>query len=184
MQMHTDTIVARTEQPHLTPSCTVTHAHTITHTQTPRTDELGPKLFLDMNTAAVSSILPGGAGSARGHGCLAPLSSLAGTLCQNEMHESHGRPPASSPLVNFEKGPRNGHGFLSGAISTPAVTSCILGHQVAISPDTENFATNWMGQEVTGATLGIVGMGSISYKVAQRAKAFDMKILYHNRRCR
>lgn len=154
MQMHTDTIVARTEQPHLTPSCTVTHAHTITHTQTPQTDELGPKPFLDVNTAAVSSILPGGAGSARGHGCLAPLSSLAGTLCQNEMHESHGRPPASSLLVNFEKGPRNGHGFLSGAISTPAVTSCILGHQVAISPDTENFATNWMGQEVTGTTLG------------------------------
>lgn len=104
--------------------------------------------------------------------------------CQNEMRESHGRPPASSPLVSFSKGPRKSHGFLCGAISTPIVALCILGHQVAISPDTENFAMNWMGQEVTGATLGIVGMGSIGYRIAQRAQAFDMKILYHNRRRR
>ncbi|XP_058547715.1 probable 2-ketogluconate reductase isoform X4 [Neofelis nebulosa] len=58
------------------------------------------------------------------------------------------------------------------------------GHRLAIAPDTENFSTNWMGQEVTGATLGIIGMGSIGYKIAQRAKAFDMKILYHNRKRR
>ncbi|XP_058547714.1 probable 2-ketogluconate reductase isoform X3 [Neofelis nebulosa] len=57
-------------------------------------------------------------------------------------------------------------------------------HRLAIAPDTENFSTNWMGQEVTGATLGIIGMGSIGYKIAQRAKAFDMKILYHNRKRR
>uniref|UniRef100_A0A8C6YVZ1 Glyoxylate reductase/hydroxypyruvate reductase n=1 Tax=Nothoprocta perdicaria TaxID=30464 RepID=A0A8C6YVZ1_NOTPE len=47
--------------------------------------------------------------------------------------------------------------------------------------DTEHFAVDWLGVEVTGATLGIIGMGSIGYKVAQRAKAFEMKILYHNR---
>uniref|UniRef100_A0A8C3FL15 HPPR reductase n=1 Tax=Chrysemys picta bellii TaxID=8478 RepID=A0A8C3FL15_CHRPI len=35
--------------------------------------------------------------------------------------------------------------------------------------------------EVNGATLGIIGMGRIGYKVALRAKAFEMKILYHNR---
>ncbi|XP_048219657.1 probable 2-ketogluconate reductase isoform X3 [Perognathus longimembris pacificus] len=55
------------------------------------------------------------------------------------------------------------------------------GHQLAVSPCTEDFPTNWMGQEVSGATLGIVGMGTIGYKIAQRAKAFEMKILYHNR---
>ncbi|KAF6268545.1 hypothetical protein mRhiFer1_009800 [Rhinolophus ferrumequinum] len=54
---------------------------------------------------------------------------------------------------------------------------------MAISPDTEEFFINWLGQEVTGATLGIVGMGRIGYKVAQRARAFEM-ILYHNRKCR
>ncbi|XP_010584978.2 probable 2-ketogluconate reductase [Loxodonta africana] len=57
----------------------------------------------------------------------------------------------------------------------------VEGHQLTISPDTKNFFINWMGQEVTGATLGIIGMGSIGYKIAQRAKAFEMKILYHNR---
>lgn len=38
-----------------------------------------------------------------------------------------------------------------------------------------------MGTDVSGATLGIIGMGRIGYKVAKRASAFDMKILYHNR---
>ncbi|CAB1321295.1 unnamed protein product [Coregonus sp. 'balchen'] len=45
-----------------------------------------------------------------------------------------------------------------------------------------------MGMDVSGATLGIIGMGRIGYKVARRAQGFDMKILYHNRnrrpRCR
>lgn len=39
-----------------------------------------------------------------------------------------------------------------------------------------------VGQEVTGATLGIVGAGRIGSAVARRARGFDMKILYHNRR--
>ncbi|MED0756445.1 D-glycerate dehydrogenase [Aneurinibacillus thermoaerophilus] len=37
------------------------------------------------------------------------------------------------------------------------------------------------GQEVYGSTLGIIGMGRIGEGVARRAKAFDMRILYHNR---
>jgi glyoxylate reductase len=37
------------------------------------------------------------------------------------------------------------------------------------------------GQEVYGATLGIVGMGRIGEAVARRARGFDMKVLYHNR---
>lgn len=52
---------------------------------------------------------------------------------------------------------------------------------MAVSPDTEYFPADWLGAEVSGATLGIVGMGTIGYKVAERAKAFEMKILYHNR---
>uniref|UniRef100_A0A8D0GS66 Glyoxylate reductase/hydroxypyruvate reductase n=1 Tax=Sphenodon punctatus TaxID=8508 RepID=A0A8D0GS66_SPHPU len=54
--------------------------------------------------------------------------------------------------------------------------------QIAVSPDIECFPGNWMGEEVTGATLGIIGMGNIGYKVALRANAFEMKILYHNRK--
>ncbi|MBM7662509.1 glyoxylate reductase [Bacillus mesophilus] len=37
------------------------------------------------------------------------------------------------------------------------------------------------GQDVFGATLGIVGMGRIGEGVARRAKGFDMEVLYHNR---
>ncbi|NXH53560.1 GRHPR reductase, partial [Rhabdornis inornatus] len=57
----------------------------------------------------------------------------------------------------------------------------VEGHEMAVSPDTEYFPADWLGIEVSGATLGILGMGTIGYKVAERAKAFEMKILYHNR---
>jgi glyoxylate reductase len=47
--------------------------------------------------------------------------------------------------------------------------------------------TSWspmfmVGQEVSGATLGIVGAGRIGGAVARRAVGFGMPILYHNRR--
>ncbi|XP_071961350.1 glyoxylate/hydroxypyruvate reductase B-like [Antedon mediterranea] len=38
------------------------------------------------------------------------------------------------------------------------------------------------GRNVSGETIGIIGMGNIGYCVAQRALGFRMKILYHNRR--
>ncbi len=40
----------------------------------------------------------------------------------------------------------------------------------------------FLGREVTGKTLGIIGMGKIGRAVAVRARAFDMRILYHNRK--
>ncbi len=39
----------------------------------------------------------------------------------------------------------------------------------------------WLGADVYGTTLGIVGMGRIGSAVARRARGFAMKILYHNR---
>ena len=39
-----------------------------------------------------------------------------------------------------------------------------------------------VGSQVTGKTLGIVGMGRVGQVVAQRARGFDMRIHYHNRR--
>jgi glyoxylate reductase len=39
-----------------------------------------------------------------------------------------------------------------------------------------------LGADVHGATLGIVGFGRIGQAVARRARGFDMKILYNNRR--
>jgi len=37
-----------------------------------------------------------------------------------------------------------------------------------------------LGREVTGSTLGIIGMGRIGSTLAKRAKGFDMKIIYHD----
>jgi glyoxylate reductase len=39
-----------------------------------------------------------------------------------------------------------------------------------------------LGQDVFGATIGIVGAGRIGTAVARRAKAFNMCVLYHNRK--
>jgi glyoxylate reductase len=39
----------------------------------------------------------------------------------------------------------------------------------------------FLGHEVTGKTLGIVGMGRIGRAVARRAAGFNMQVLYHNR---
>lgn len=39
-----------------------------------------------------------------------------------------------------------------------------------------------LGQELTGKTLGIFGLGRIGFEMAKKAKyAFDMNIIYHNR---
>ncbi|HEX7044110.1 MAG TPA: D-glycerate dehydrogenase [Burkholderiales bacterium] len=40
----------------------------------------------------------------------------------------------------------------------------------------------FLGHDVHGATLGILGMGRIGQAVARRARGFDMTVLYHNRR--
>lgn len=56
------------------------------------------------------------------------------------------------------------------------------GDKIARSPFTCSFDTNWLGYEVTGSTLGIVGLGRIGIKIAQRALGFKMKILYNKRR--
>lgn len=39
--------------------------------------------------------------------------------------------------------------------------------------------TTLAGQDIYGATLGIIGLGRIGQGVARRAKGFDMRILYH-----
>jgi phosphoglycerate dehydrogenase-like enzyme len=48
-----------------------------------------------------------------------------------------------------------------------------------------HFSFNWLGftnvTELAGKTLGLVGLGEIGREVARRARAFDMRILYHQR---
>lgn len=40
----------------------------------------------------------------------------------------------------------------------------------------------FLGADVHGATLGIIGMGRIGQAIARRSTGFDMTVLYHNRR--
>jgi len=42
-------------------------------------------------------------------------------------------------------------------------------------------STEYLGVQLTGKTLGIIGLGRIGQAVARRARAFGMKIAYHNR---
>ena len=43
-------------------------------------------------------------------------------------------------------------------------------------------AFDYVGVDLQGKTLGILGLGRIGSTLAKRAKAFDMKIAYHNRK--
>jgi len=44
--------------------------------------------------------------------------------------------------------------------------------------------TGWLGADLQGATLGIVGMGKIGQAVAARARGFGLRLLYADRRAR
>ena len=43
-------------------------------------------------------------------------------------------------------------------------------------------AFDYVGVDLQGKTIGILGLGRIGSTLAKRAKAFDMKIVYHNRK--
>jgi glyoxylate reductase len=59
----------------------------------------------------------------------------------------------------------------------------VVGDRYARSPAFTRYDPSYLiGLEVHGTTLGIVGLGRIGKQVARRARGFDMRILYHNRR--
>lgn len=69
------------------------------------------------------------------------------------------------------------------ALLLAAARNVVVGDKYARSPEFTHYDPSFMiGYEVTGSTLGIVGLGRIGKQVARRARAFDMRILYHNRR--
>lgn len=39
----------------------------------------------------------------------------------------------------------------------------------------------WLGADISGATIGIIGLGNIGLEMAKRALGFDMKVLYYSR---
>lgn len=68
------------------------------------------------------------------------------------------------------------------ALLLAAARNLVRGDHFARSAEFTHYDPSFMlGQEVHGAVLGIVGLGSIGCQVAKRALAFDMRVIYHNR---
>jgi len=69
------------------------------------------------------------------------------------------------------------------ALLMAAARNLVVGDKFARSPEFIHYDPSlWLGAEIHGSTIGIIGMGSIGKQVARRALGFDMSILYHNRK--
>jgi glyoxylate reductase len=72
---------------------------------------------------------------------------------------------------------------LAFALLLAAGRRLVEGDRYARGPNFLRYDPSYMlGREAHGSTVGIVGLGRIGTQVARRARAFDMTILYHNRR--
>ena len=68
------------------------------------------------------------------------------------------------------------------ALILATARNVVVGDHFARSAEFRSYDPSLLiGQEVSGSTIGIVGLGRIGFQVAKRAAAFDMKVLYHNR---
>ena len=69
------------------------------------------------------------------------------------------------------------------ALMLATARNVVVGDQFARSPEFTHYdPSQWIGYEVSGSTLGIIGLGRIGRQVTRRALAFEMKVLYHNRK--
>jgi glyoxylate reductase len=74
---------------------------------------------------------------------------------------------------------------LAFALLLAAGRRLVEGDRYARGPNFLHYDPSFIvGREIHGSTLGILGMGRIGEQVARRARAFDMRILYHNRQRR
>ncbi len=74
---------------------------------------------------------------------------------------------------------------LAFALLLAAGRRLVEGDRYARGPSFLRYDPSYMlGREVHGSTLGIIGLGRIGEQVARRGRAFDMTLLYHNRRPR
>ncbi|MBM4005056.1 MAG: D-glycerate dehydrogenase [Planctomycetes bacterium] len=84
----------------------------------------------------------------------------------------------------------NTPGVLDGATADMAFTllmaaarRLVEGDRYARSAAFTRYDPGYMlGREIHHATLGIVGLGRIGRQIARRARGFEMRVLYHNRR--
>ena len=71
------------------------------------------------------------------------------------------------------------------ALLLAAARRVVEGDRYARSPEFLRYDPGYMlGREAHSSTLGIIGLGNIGTQVARRARGFDMRVLYHNRRRR
>ena len=83
----------------------------------------------------------------------------------------------------------NTPGVLSDATSELAMMLMLAAARHAVSGDRIVRSGKWdswspaflVGKQVTGARLGIVGMGGVGRAMARKARGFDMEVHYHNR---
>ena len=83
----------------------------------------------------------------------------------------------------------NTPGVLSDATAELAIMLMLGAARHAVAGDKTVRSGNWdfwspnflVGKQVTGARLGIVGMGGVGQAMARKARGFDMDIHYHNR---
>jgi glyoxylate reductase len=84
----------------------------------------------------------------------------------------------------------NTPGVLDGATADLAMALILASRRRIVEGDafvrTGKWGTEWvagalMAQEVSGSTLGIVGLGRIGRAVARRARGFDLRLLYTQR---
>jgi glyoxylate reductase len=68
-----------------------------------------------------------------------------------------------------------------GLLLAAARRVCELDRAIRAGRWTEVDPSAWLGTEVTGKTLGIVGFGRIGQAVARRARGFEMRLLYAGR---
>lgn len=86
----------------------------------------------------------------------------------------------------------NTPGILNGATADMGMALMLASARLVVRGDryarsvqfTHYEPARMLGREVHGMTLGIIGMGAIGAEVARRARAFEMTVLYHNRRRR
>ena len=72
---------------------------------------------------------------------------------------------------------------LAWALMLAAARRVVEGQQLIVAGGWKSWSPLFMvGQDIAGATLGIVGAGRIGAAVARRACGFAMPVLYHNRR--
>ncbi len=99
-----------------------------------------------------------------------------------DVADAHDRDIPVGNTPNILDGATADTGF---ALLLAAARRVVEGDRYARSPEFLRYDPGYMlGREAHSSTLGIIGLGNIGAQVARRARGFDMRVIYHNRRRR